>query len=74
MGGIGGKRENMKYYRIRSEKTDWFNHYFTKTGELFTEKERNTKIRYITDFYFEIVNISQKKTRTINGRRFEITE
>lgn len=48
----------MKYYRVRSEKTDWFSHYFTKADELFTEKERNSKVRYITDFWFEVVNIS----------------
>ena len=64
----------MKYYRVRSERSDWFNNYHTRPGELFTEKERNSKVRYITDFWFEVVNISQKKTHIVDGRRFEITE
>ena len=64
----------MKYYRARGERSDWFNGYYTRLGELFTEKERNSKVRYITDFWFEVVNISQKKTQIINGRRFEIAE
>ena len=64
----------MKYYRVRSERADWFSNYHTRPGELFTEKERNSKVRYITDFWFEVVNISQKKTQIVDGRRFEITE
>ena len=64
----------MKYYRVRSERADWFSHYFTKVGELFTEKERNSKVRYITDVWFEVVNIPQKKTQIIDGRRFEIEQ
>ena len=62
----------MKYYRVISERADWFSHYFTKASELFTEKERNSKVRNITDFWFEVVNISQKQTKIIDGRRFEI--
>lgn len=64
----------MKYYRVRSERSDWFNNYHARPCELFTEKERNSKVRYITDFWFEVVNISQKKTQIVDGRRFEITE
>ena len=64
----------MKYYRVRSERADWFSHYFTKVGELFTEKERNSKVRYITDVWFEVVNIPQKKTQIIDERRFEIAQ
>ena len=64
----------MKYYRARSERSDWFNNYHTRPDELFTEKERNSKVRYITDFWFEVVNISQKKTQIVDGRRFEITQ
>lgn len=60
----------MKYYKVISERSDWFNNYHTKTDELFTEKERNSKVRYITDFWFEVINISQKKTQIIDGRRF----
>lgn len=59
----------MKYYRVRSERTDWFSHYFTNADELFTEKERNPKVRYITDFWFKVVNISQENT---NYRRKKI--
>ena len=64
----------MKYYRVRSERADWFSHYFTKVDELFTEKERNSKVRYITDVWFEVVNIPQKKTQIVDGRRFEIAQ
>lgn len=62
----------MKYYRVKSEQSDWFSHYFTKIGELFTKKERNSKVLYITDVWFEVVNIPQKKTQIVDGRRFEI--
>ena len=55
---LGKWDDYMKYYRVRSERTGWFSHYFTKADELFTEKERNSKVRYITDFWFEVVNIS----------------
>lgn len=61
----------MKYYKAISERADWLSHYFTKEGELFTQKERDTKVRYITDFWFEIVDISSKATKIIDGRRFE---
>ena len=64
----------MKYYRVISERADWFSNYRPRPGELFTEQERNSKVRYITDFWFEVVNISQKKTQIVDGRRFEITE
>ena len=64
----------MKYYRVRSERSDWFNNYHTRAGELFTEKEHNTKVRYIADYWFETVNVSRRKTRITDGRRFEITE
>lgn len=43
----------MKYYKVTAERSDWFSGYHTRSGELFTEKERNSKVRYITDFWFE---------------------
>lgn len=66
---MGG--DNVTYYKARSERADWFNGYHTRPGELFTEKERNSKVRYITDFWFEVVEVPPKKTHMIDGRRFE---
>ena len=55
----------MKYYRVRSERSDWFSNYHTRPGELFTEKERNSKVRYITE---ENADCRWKKVRdcTVN--------
>lgn len=61
----------MKYYKVTAERSDWFSGYHTRSGELFTEKERNSKVRYITDFWFETVNVSRNKIQMIDGRRFE---
>lgn len=64
----------MKYYKVITERADWFSYYVTKTNELFTQKERDTKVRYITDFWFQEVDIPKNKTKKIDGRRFEVCE
>lgn len=62
----------MKYYKALTNKYDYFNKYEIIKDELLTEKERNTKVRYIPDEYFEIVEISKKKTFFSFGVRFEM--
>lgn len=62
----------MKYYKAIKEAYDYFNKMGTVKNELFTEKERNTKVRYLSDDVFEIVNISKNKTFFNFGCRFEM--
>ena len=61
----------MKYYRAITEKHDYFTGYTTVFNELLTEKERNSKFRYLKDSCFEIVNVSCKQTYKSFGSRFE---
>lgn len=64
----------MKFYKvIAGDKHDYFTGYTTIENELLTEKERNTKFRYLTDNCFEIVEVSKKKTFWNFGARFEIS-
>lgn len=60
----------MKYYRPRKEVHDYFTGYTTIEGELLTEKERNTKFRYLQDTVFEVVEVSRKRTYWMFGARF----
>ena len=64
----------MKYYRAIAEKHDYFTGNTTIKGELVTERERNTKFRYLGDDIFEPVEISKKKTFWSFGARFECRE
>ena len=45
----------MKYYRVVKEAYDYFNKMGTVKNELFTEKERNTKVRYLSDDVFFLI-------------------
>lgn len=62
----------MKYYRVIKEKHDYFTGNTTIYGELLTEKERNTKFRYLFDDCFQIVNVNKNNTVFIFGARYEI--
>ena len=63
----------MKYYRVTKDNVhDYFTGYTTIKNELLTEKERNTKFRYLKDDCFEIVEISRKKTYWFFGARFAL--
>ncbi len=62
----------MKFYRVIQEKHDYFTGYTTINNELLTERERNTKFRYLYDDCFEVVNVSKKRTYWNFGARFEI--
>lgn len=61
----------MKYYKVLEEKHDWFTGNTCVKDELLTEKERNTKFRYIMDDNFKVVDVSKKKTFWNFGCRFE---
>lgn len=62
----------MKYYRARQERYDYFTGWTVIENELVTEKERNTKFRYISDSNFEVVDIPKSRTYKSFGVRFEI--
>ena len=64
----------MKYYRALAEKHDYFTGWTTIKNELITQRERDTKFRYLSDDVFEVVEISRKKTFFSFGARFEIKE
>ena len=53
-------------------KHDYFTGYTTIKNELLTEKERNTKFRYLMDDCFKIVEISKKNVYWCFGARFEM--
>lgn len=64
----------MKYYKVViGDKHDYFTGYTTVLNELLTQKERNTKFRYLQDECFKIVEVSRKKTYIFFGARFEDT-
>lgn len=64
----------MKYYRALAEKHDYFTGWTTVKNELITQKERDTRFRYLSDDVFEPVEVSRKKTFINFGVRFEIKE
>ena len=64
----------MKYYMALEEKHDYFTGNTMVKNELLTEKERNTKFRYIMDDYFKVVNVSKRKTFRNFGCRFMVRE
>jgi len=64
----------MKFYKAVAEKHDYFTGYTTIVGELVTQRERDTKFRYLGDGVFTEVNVSKKKTVWIFGARFECVE
>lgn len=61
----------MKYYRAKDEYYDYFSDYCTIKNQLLTEKERNTRCRYLQDSCFDIVNISSRNTYMSFGVRFK---
>lgn len=63
----------MKYYKVVADnKHDYFTGYTTIKNELLTEKERNTKFRYLMDDCFKVVEVSKKNIYWSFGARFEI--
>ena len=64
----------MRYYKATKEAHDYFTGWTTVKDELVTEKERNTRFRYLKDTVFEPVEISRKRTFFSFGVRFEMKE
>lgn len=64
----------MLFYKVRRDAYDYFNKYGVVKNELLTEKERNTKCRYLKDEVFQPVEVSKKKTFWSFGCRFEMSE
>ena len=62
----------MLYYRAKRDAYDYFNKNGVVENELLTEKERTTKVRYISDDVFTPVTISRKKTFFNFGVRLEM--
>lgn len=52
----------MKYYVVMKDSYDYFNKFAVVKSELLTEKERNTKARYIADSAFQIMEINRSHT------------
>ena len=61
----------MKYYKALKEVHDYFTGWTLVKNELVTEKERNTKFRYLSNAVFKEVEVSKKKIYFNFGCRFE---
>lgn len=61
----------MKYYRATKDAYDYLNKHGVVENELLTEKERNSRVRYLSDSVFHIVEINKNKTFMSFGVRFE---
>ena len=61
----------MLFYKATREAHDYFTGYTTVKNELVTQKERDTKFRYLKDSVFEKVEVSKKNTFWNFGVRFE---
>ena len=62
----------MLYYRAKAEKHDYFTGYTAIPGELLTQRERDTKFRYLSDDIFDTVEVSRKRTFMMFGCRFQM--
>ena len=60
----------MLYYRANAEYHDYFTGNTTIPGELITERERNTKYRYLSDNCFTKVKISKRDVYISFGARY----
>ena len=64
----------MKYYRAKGEYHDYFTGNTTIPGELVTERELNTKFRYLPYNAFEPVLCSRRDTYISFGVRKAYTD
>lgn len=64
----------MKYYRAKGEYHDYFTGHTTIPGELVTQRERDTKFRFLTDNVFEPVICSRRDTYISFGCRKAYTD
>ena len=63
----------MIFYRVTRDAYDYFTGNAAIKNELVTQRERDTKFRYLKDSVFEKVEVSKKKTFWNFGARFECT-
>lgn len=61
----------MKFYRANRDAYDYLNKDGVVPNELLTEKERNSKVRYLSNLCFDEVEVSKKDTYWSFGRRFQ---
>ena len=61
----------MLYYQAITDGYDYFNKNALIKNELLTTKERNSKVRYLPDSYFQIINIPKSRVFWSFGARFE---
>lgn len=61
----------MLYYKAIKDGYDYFNKNSIIKNELLTVKERNSRVRYLSDSYFEIIEITKTKVFWSFGARFE---
>ena len=59
----------MKYYVCVHDGYDYFNKFAVIKSELLTEKERNSKARYLPDKYFQVMEINRSHTMINFGVR-----
>ena len=59
----------MKYYVCVHDGYDYFNKFAVIKSELLTEKERNSKARYLSDDYFKVMEINRSHTMINFGVR-----
>lgn len=64
----------MLFYKVNREAHDYFTGNTAIKNELVTQKERDTKFRYLKDDIFSVVFVSKKKTFWNFGCRFECKE
>ena len=62
----------MLFYKVIREAHDYFTGNTAIKNELLTQRERDSKFRYLKDDIFQPVQISKKKTFWNFGCRFEI--
>lgn len=63
----------MKFYKVNRQMFDYFTGNTAIEGELVTEKERSSKLRYLPDEIFTPVEVSKRNTVWIFGCRWQKT-
>lgn len=61
----------MLYYKAVKDAYDYFNKNGIIKNELLTTRERNSKVQYLPDSYFQIIEIPKSKVFWSFGTRFE---
>ena len=61
----------MLYYKAIKDGYDYLNKNSLIRNELLTAKERNSKVRYLDDSHFQIIEIPKSKVFWSFGARFE---